>query len=55
MVPVPFMDQLIILVSGGVGEKNMLIPLWPHGKPVSISIEIKLPDNRNRLMREQSK
>jgi hypothetical protein len=43
MVPVPIIDQLIIMVAGGVGEKNMLIPLWSAGKP--ISKEIKLPAN----------
>jgi hypothetical protein len=41
-----FSDALII-VAGGVGEKNMLIPLWSAGKP--ISKEIRLPANRERI------
>ena len=50
MVPVPSIDQLIILVAGGVGEKNALVPLWSAGKP--ISKEIKLPPNWDALLKK---
>lgn len=46
MVQVPFIDQLVILVAGGVGEKDELIPLWSP----PVSREIKLPPNWNELL-----
>jgi hypothetical protein len=46
MVPVQFIDQLTILVAGGIGEKNELIPMW--SRPVSR--EIKLPSNWDEIL-----
>jgi hypothetical protein len=43
LVPKPFIDQLLILVAGGTGEKSMLIPGWAGGTPVCR--EIRLPAN----------
>jgi len=48
MVQVPFINQLVILVAGGVGEKNELIPLWSP----PVSREIKLPPNWNELLQQ---
>ena len=48
MVQVPFIDQLVILVAGGVGEKDELIPLWSP----PVSREIKLPPNWNDLLQQ---
>jgi hypothetical protein len=42
----PFIDQLVILVAGGVGEKDELIQLWSP----PVSREIKLPPNWNDLL-----
>jgi len=42
MIPVPFMNHLVILVAGGTGEKSMLIPVWAGTKKV-ISQEVKTP------------
>lgn len=39
LIPAPFIDKLHILVAGGPGEKNMIIPLWPMSEPVSVGIE----------------
>jgi len=49
MIPVPFVDNLLILVSGGTGEKSMLIPAWSATTKV-LSQEIKLPSNWERLL-----
>jgi hypothetical protein len=46
MIPVPIIDQLLILVSGGPGEKSMLIPGWSR----AISKEIRLPGNWQELL-----
>ncbi len=48
MIPVPFIDQLVIIVSGGPGEKNVLIPLWSNSE--LISKEIRLPPNWEQLL-----
>lgn len=40
MIPVPFIDQLLILVSGGPGEKSMIIPAWSTSKAVSKEIRL---------------
>ena len=48
MLQVPFIDQLVILVAGGVGEKDELIPLWSP----PVSREIKLPPNWNDLLQQ---
>ncbi len=53
MIPVPAIDNLIILVSGGPGVKSMVIPGWGGAK--AISKEIKLPGNWERLLRETKK
>jgi hypothetical protein len=41
MIPSPFIGRLLILVSGGTGEKSMLIPGWSDSE--IISKEIRLP------------
>ena len=46
MVQVPFIDQLVIIVAGGVGEKDELIPF----RSAPVSREIRLPPNWNELM-----
>jgi hypothetical protein len=48
MIPVPFIDQFLILVAGGPGEKSMLIPGWAGSK--AISKEIRLPANWQELL-----
>jgi len=48
MIPVPFIDQFLILVSGGPGEKSLLIPVWAGSK--AISKEIRLPANWEELL-----
>ena len=53
MIPVPSIDQFLILVSGGPGEKSMLIPGWVGSK--AISREIRLPANWEELLREANK
>lgn len=50
MIPVPFIDQFLILVSGGPGEKSMLIPGGAGSK--AISKEIRLPGNWEELLKE---
>lgn len=50
MIPVPFIDQFLILVSGGPGEKSMLIPGWMGSK--AISKEIMLSANWEELLKE---
>jgi hypothetical protein len=49
MIPVPFIDQFLILVSGGPGEKSMLITGWVGSK--AISKEIRLPANWEELLK----
>ncbi len=53
MIPVPFIDQFLILVSGGPGEKSMLIPGWMGSK--AISKEIRLPVNWKDLLKKEGK
>ena len=53
MIPVPFIDQFLILVSGGPGEKSMLIPGWMGSK--AISKEIRLPVNWKELLKKEGK
>jgi hypothetical protein len=53
MIPVPMIDNFIILVAGGPGEKSMLIPCWGGSK--AVSKEIKLPGNWDRLLGELKK
>ncbi|MFB3887443.1 MAG: hypothetical protein ACE144_19670 [Thermodesulfobacteriota bacterium] len=52
MIPVPFIDQFLILVSGGPGEKSMLIPGWMGSK--AISKEIRLPANWEELLKRRA-
>ena len=40
MVPVPVIDQLLILVSGGPGEKSLLVPVWTGSSAVSREIRL---------------
>jgi hypothetical protein len=49
MIPVPLIDNFIILVAGGPGEKSMLIPGWGASK--AITKEIRLPGNWEALLR----
>jgi hypothetical protein len=49
MIPVPFMDHFLIVVSGGAGEKSMLIPVWSASQKV-ISKEVQLPGNWEDLL-----
>lgn len=51
MVQVPFINHLTILVAGGVGEKDELIPMWS----TTVSREIKLPANWNEILANASK
>lgn len=46
MVQVPFIRELTIIVAGGVGEKDELIPLWSP----PVSREIKLPPDWDELV-----
>jgi hypothetical protein len=48
MIQVPFIEQLAILVAGGVGEKDELIPLWSP----PVSREIRLPPNWDELLKQ---
>jgi hypothetical protein len=48
MVQVPFIRELTIIVAGGVGEKDELIPLWSP----PVSREIKLPPNWDELLKQ---
>jgi hypothetical protein len=49
LIPTPLLDRLIIIVSGGPGVKNMIIPVWGNSKPQSK--EIKLPPNWDQLIK----
>ena len=51
MIPTPFIDHLTIIVSGGPGEKTMLIPVWGSYKKL-LSKEVKLPANWDKLLQE---
>lgn len=54
MIPVPFIDQFLILVAGGPpGEKNMIVPVWPNSRPASK--EIRLPGNWEELLQKAKK
>jgi hypothetical protein len=46
LIAAPIVDRLFIIVAGGVGEKDMLIPLWT----LPVSREIKLPPNWDELL-----
>jgi hypothetical protein len=48
LIPSPMIDQLLILVSGGPGEKSLLVPGWIYGK--AVSKEIRLPANWKELL-----
>jgi len=50
MIPVPLMDHLLILVSGGTGEKSMLVPVWAASRKV-LSREVQLPGNWDELLK----
>ena len=50
MIPVPFIDQFLVLVSGGPGEKSMLIPGWLGSK--AVGREIRLPENWEDLLKK---
>ncbi len=52
-IPSPIIDQLLILVSGGPGEKSLLIPGWVYGK--AVSKEIRLPANWTELLEATKK
>jgi len=49
-IPTPFMGQLLVLVSGGPGEKSMIVPCWQGSK--AVSREIRLPSNWEKLVEE---
>jgi hypothetical protein len=49
-IQVPVVEHLTVIVSGGPGEKNVLVPLWFNGQPVSK--EIRLPANWDELLQE---
>ncbi len=51
MIPVPFMNHLVILVAGGTGEKSMLIPVWAGTKKV-ISQEIRTPSDWKDILKK---
>jgi hypothetical protein len=46
-------DQLLILVSGGPGEKSLMIPGWVNGKIASK--EIRLPAHWTELLEQEKK
>jgi hypothetical protein len=50
MIPVPFMDRLLIVVAGGPGEKSMLLPVWA-ASPKVLSKEVQLPGNWEELLK----
>lgn len=35
LIPVPFIDNFIIMVAGGPGEKNMIVPCWTNASAVT--------------------
>jgi hypothetical protein len=49
MIPMPAIDQLLILVAGGPpGEKDMIVPVWASSK--AVSKEVKLPANWKKVL-----
>lgn len=52
LIPMPLIGELTILVSGGTGEKSMVMPVWNGYKKV-LSKEIKLTGNWERLLSER--
>ncbi len=50
LIPSPMIDQFLILVSGGPGEKSLLIPGWIYGK--AVSKEIRLPADWKEMLEE---
>jgi hypothetical protein len=52
MVPMPVVDRLTILVSGGTGEKSMVIPVWNNYKKL-LSKEVKLPAHWDKLLAQR--
>jgi hypothetical protein len=50
MIPQPFIDQFIILVAGGFGEKSMILPGW-FGASKAVSKEIRLPANWQEVIK----
>jgi hypothetical protein len=48
MIQAPFIEHLTLIVAGGPGEKNVLIPQWFFASPVSR--EIHLPPNWDELL-----
>ena len=53
LIPSPMIDQLLILVSGGPGEKSLMIPGWVNGKIASK--EIRLPAHWTELLEQEKK
>jgi hypothetical protein len=53
LIPSPMIDQLLILVSGGPGEKSLMIPGWVNGKIASK--EIRLPAYWTELLQREKK
>ncbi len=51
LVPMPIVNELTILVSGGTGEKSMVIPVWGSYKKL-LSRPVKLPANWHKLLDE---
>jgi len=51
MIPQPTIDQFIILVAGGSGEKSMIIPGW-FGATKAVSKEIRLPANWQEVIKK---
>lgn len=47
-IQVPFVEQFLILVAGGPGEKSMVIPGWSGSR--AVSREIRLPSNWEELL-----
>jgi hypothetical protein len=54
MIPVPFMDHFLIVVSGGAGEKSMIVPVWSQSRKV-ISREVRLPSAWGELLAKSEK
>jgi hypothetical protein len=53
-IPVPFMDHLLIVVAGGVGEKSMLVPVWAASRKV-VSREVQVPERWGELLGERKR
>lgn len=51
MIPSPVIGKLLILVSGGTGEKSMLIPGWYDSEVMSS--EVRLPSFWDDLLQKQ--